>query len=230
MSASVSQAWNFTRITFVNSCTLSDSVRRNRNVKPLNVMKLRLLHGSKRHIPSLSKGGEENATILYCDETGSSLKGATGTTWAEVGVTPTVYLPTSKWDRMSVIGGITRDGRVLSNSVVGSVKSAGVVAFLEYVLNTMSGQVIVVFDNARIHKSKLVQAFVTSHARLEIVHTPPYQRIHAFLYAPECNPVEWLWSWVKRTELVGLPARSAGDLRAAWRRGLARVRARVGLV
>ena len=168
------------------------------------------------------KGGEENATILYCDETGSSLKGATGTTWAEIGVTPTVYLPTSCWDRVSIIGGIARDGRVITNSVVGSVKSAGVVAFLEYVLNTISGQVIVVFDNAQIHKSKLVTKFVAGQSRLEVVHTPPY--------APECNPVEWLWSWVKRTELIGLPARSVGDLRAAWKRGLARVRARVGLV
>ncbi len=121
--------------------------------------------------------------ILYCDETGSSLKGVTGTTWAEIGVTPTVYLPTSKWDRVSIIGGISRDGRVLSNSVVGSVKSAGVVAFLEYVLSNVVGKVIVVFDNARIHKSKLVTQFVASQSRLEVVHTPPY--------APECNPVEW---------------------------------------
>ena len=137
-------------------------------------------------------------------------------------MTPTVYLPTSCWDRVSIIGGIARDGRVITNSVVGSVKSAGVVAFLEYVLNTISGQVIVVFDNARIHKSKLVTKFVAGQSRLEVVHTPPY--------APECNPVEWLWSWVKRTELIGLPARSVGDLRAAWKRGLARVRSRAGLV
>ena len=158
----------------------------------------------------------------YCDETGSSLKGATGTTWAKIGVTPTVCLPTSCWDRVSVIGGITRDRRVLSNSVVGSVKSAEVVAFLEYVLNNVVGKVIAVFDNARIHKSKLVTQFVASQSRLEIIHTPPY--------APECNPVEWLWSWVKRTELIGLPARSVGDLRVAWRRGLTQVRSRAGLV
>ncbi len=137
-------------------------------------------------------------------------------------MTPTVYLPTSKWDRVSIIGGIARDGRVLSNSVVGSVKSAGVVAFLEYVLSNVAGKVIVVFDNARIHKSKLVNRFVAGQSRLEVVHTPRY--------ALECNLVEWLWSWVKRTELLGLPARSVSDLRSAWRRGLARVRSRVGLV
>ena len=78
------------------------------------------------------------------------------------------------------------------------------------------------FDNARIHKSKLVTRFVESQARLEVVHTPPYP--------PECNPLEWLWSWVRRTELIGFPARSVADLRSAWKRGLARVRSRVGLV
>ncbi len=173
------------------------------------------------HPEIVKRGGKENATILYCGETGSSLKGATGTTWAEIGVTPTVYLPTACWDRVSIIGGIARDGRVLSNSVIGSVKSAGVVLFLEYVLDTISGQIIVMFDNARIHKSKLVTTFVPNQARLEVVNTP---------YAPECDPVEWLWSWVKRTGLLGLPARSVSDLRAAWRRGLARVRSRAGLV
>ena len=89
-------------------------------------------------------------------------------------------------------------------------------------LSSVAGKVIVIFDNARIHKSKLVNAFVAGQSRLEVVHTPPY--------APECNPVEWLWSWVKRTELIELPARSVSDLRAAWKRGLARVRSRAGLV
>jgi putative transposase len=133
-----------------------------------------------------------------------------------------VYAPTSRYDRVSVIGGMARDGTVLSNSVVGSVKSQGVVAFLEYVLQRLSGPVIVVVDNARIHRSKLVKAWLAKHSRLELVHTPPY--------APECNPIEWLWSWVKRTQLLGLPARSVADLRTAWRRGLARVRARPELV
>jgi putative transposase len=123
----------------------------------------------------------------------------------------------STWDRVSVIGGISRDGRVIANTVLGSVNSLGVVAFLEHVLNVVTGKVIVVLDNARIHRSRLVKAFTEAHPRLELVHTPPY--------APECNPVEWLWAWVKRREFCGLPARSVGDLRAAWRRGLARVRA-----
>ena len=182
-----------------------------------------------------SKVAEDGATLLYTDETGSSLKGVLGTTWAPVGMTPTLSLPTAHWDRVSVIGGVTRDGRVLTNTVNGSVNSAGVVAFLKYVLSSVVGEVIVVLDNARIHRSKLVKDFVASEERLEIVHTPPD--------APETNPVEWLWAWVKRPkpvrcccrakkrmELAGLCARSVADLRAAWRRGLARVRARLGLV
>lgn len=127
------------------------------------------------------------------------------------------------------------DGRVITNTVEDSVNSAGVVSFLKHVLSSVAGRVIVVVDNARIHRSRLVKDFVSNESRLEIVHTPPY--------APECNPVEWLWSWVerpkpvrcccrakKRTELAGLWARSVADLRSAWRRGLARVRARRELV
>lgn len=150
------------------------------------------------------------------------MKAVLDTTWAPIGRTPVMSVPTTNWDRVSVIGGITRDGRVLSNTVQGSVKSAGVVAFLKHALSSLAGKVIVVLDNARIHCSKLVKDFVALEPRLEIVHTPPY--------APETNPVEWLWAWVKRVEFACLPARSVADLRAAWRRGLARVRACPNLV
>jgi hypothetical protein len=56
-----------------------------------------------------------------------------------------------------VIGGVTRDGWVLSNTVEGNVRSEGMVAFLKYALASIAGKVIVVLDNARIHRSKLVK-------------------------------------------------------------------------
>jgi putative transposase len=71
---------------------------------------------------------------------------------------------------------------VLSNTVEGSVRSEGMVAFLKYALASIAGKVIVVLDNTRIHHSKLVKDFLALEPQLEVVHSPPY--------APEANPVE----------------------------------------
>nr|WP_256566049.1 transposase [Deinococcus sp. QL22] len=49
-----------------------------------------------------------------------------------------------------------------------------------HLLRHLPGKMVVVLDNARIHRAKLVQTFVESHERLSLVYLPPY--------APELNP------------------------------------------
>ena len=49
--------------------------------------------------------------------------------------------------------------------------------------------------------------------RLEIEFLPPY--------APELNPIELLWGWVKRFWLGNRVIRSVGELFSLWEDGLA---------
>lgn len=69
-------------------------------------------------------------------------------------------------------------------------------------------------DNAGIHRSKATQAFVGLHERLSLVFLPPY--------APELNPIELVWAYVKRTVLGNFCARSISALKSklvtAWQR------------
>ena len=45
-------------------------------------------------------------------------------------------------------------------------------------------------DNGSIHRSKKVQGFVEQHDWVELFYLPPY--------APEYNPIERFWLWLKQ--------------------------------
>lgn len=123
----------------------------------------------------------EGATLVYLDEVGFALKGVRRRTWSARGVTPLVSLP-ANWEKLSTIGAITSDGQFLQNTKKGAIRSAEVIEFLQHLLRHIQGQVVVVLDNAGIHRVKAVQAFVESQERLSLVYLPPY--------APELNRVE----------------------------------------
>jgi putative transposase len=79
-----------------------------------------------------------------------------------------------------------------------------VIQFLRDLLAQIRGKIIVVWDNAPIHKSRDVQAFVARHPRLTVHRLPPY--------APELNPVEALWSYLKYGRLANLITRDLAEL------------------
>ena len=112
-------------------------------------------------------------------------------TWAVVGHTPVLRAP-RKRERLSAIGGLTTDGRLLLRTQEGTVDSDSIVSFLRYLLRRIAGPIVVVWDNASIHRSKRVRRFLSTLApgRLELVPLPPY--------APELNPIELVWGYLKR--------------------------------
>ena len=46
-----------------------------------------------------------------------------------------------------------------------------------------------ILDNATLHKSKKVKAFLCKHKWIKIYHITPY--------SPELNPIERFWGWLK---------------------------------
>jgi len=136
-------------------------------------------------------------------------------TWAPCGQTPTVETKLN-WKSLSIIAGITNTGKVYQHTYEHSVKAVQVQEFLQHLLDHIPGEVIVFFDRAAIHRAKTVQAFVEAEPRLTIEYLPAY--------APECNPIEWLWAYVKRNVLGNACVRTLGKLKQRWRVGFSRVR------
>lgn len=69
------------------------------------------------------------------------------------------------------------------------VDSALYVCFLAYLLEHMPGPLILLHDQAPIHKGPLLEAFCAAHPRLELYYFP--------IYAPELNPAEGVWGYSK---------------------------------
>jgi transposase len=90
------------------------------------------------------------------------------------------------------------------------------VQFLKHILQHVEGDILIVWDNLSAHTSNLVQHFIASQDRLDCLHLPPY--------APDLNPVEFLWSYLKKTQLGNVCCQSLEQLRYEIRKALERVR------
>ena len=146
---------------------------------------------------------------------GFALKGVRRRTWSTRGVTPLVTLP-ANWEKLSTIGAITSGGQFLQNTKTGAIRSMDVIGFFQHLLRHIQGDIVVVLDNAGIHRAKAVQAFVASHERFSLVYLPPY--------APELNPIELVWAYVKRQVLGNFCARTLTALKQKLIGGWQRVR------
>ncbi len=79
-----------------------------------------------------------------------------------------------------------------------------VVAFLRDLLKHLRGQVVVVWDGGGNHKGPLIREFLRRHRRLTLERLPAY--------APELNPVEAVWSWLKYGQLANYVPDGVADL------------------
>ena len=68
---------------------------------------------------------------------------------------------------------------------------------MRHLLLHLRADVIVIWDNARIHKGEAIRKLFRSFKRLRLEAFPPY--------APELNPVEGVWSHAKNNLANGHP-------------------------
>jgi transposase len=126
------------------------------------------------------------------------------------------------WQTLSAIAGVTW-WNFYFQLFPGSIRSPQVVEFLKHRLRHLPGDLLVLWDGASIHRSKLVQEFVAQQAgRLELAYFPAY--------APELNPTEYVWGYWKQHELPNFCPKTYAQLSVSARRALRRMRRRRTLV
>ena len=114
---------------------------------------------------------------------------------------------------LSVIGGVTADGRLFTHIRADAFTGETVVASLRQLLRQIRGKLVIVWDGARIHHGQAVKDFLArgAAARLQLERLPAY--------APELNPAEGIWNMLERGERKHRCCQDLDELR--WELGLA---------
>ena len=120
------------------------------------------------------------------------------------------------WDNLGAIAGLTW-WNFYFRLFEGSIKCPQVIEFLKHLERHVPGKLLIIWDGAGIHRGKLIREYLASlEGKIWVERLPAY--------APELNPVEYLWAYWKERELPNFCARDLWHLSHFAARGLRRIR------
>jgi transposase len=142
-------------------------------------------------------------------------------TWARRGHTPVLQYHFN-WSKLSVIAGITFFNFYF-RLYPGSIGAAELIGFLQHLQRHIPGKLLIVWDKLPAHRSRAVRDYLAGlHGRITMHYLPSY--------APELNPVEYIWGYCKQHELPNVCAKDFTQLRGGARRALGNMRRRPTLI
>jgi len=146
----------------------------------------------------------QGRVIVFIDESGLSERPCRARTWAPKGQTPILQYSFS-WKQLSAIAGVSF-WRFYFRFFAGSIKSPQIIEFLKALQATLGRKLLIVWDRLQAHRSHLVKAYVEAQrGTIALEYLPPY--------APELNPVEYVWAYLKHHAMPNFCARNLTDLR-----------------
>ena len=148
---------------------------------------------------------------MLIDESGLSERPTRVRTWAPKGCTPLIRFHFN-WTHVSAIAALTHSA-CLFRLHKGSVKKEQALEFLKALKAHLKQRLLVVWDGARPHHSRLVRDYADSlDGHIHLSFLPPY--------APDLNPVEYLWAWLKRHALANYCPSGLAELKTTARNQL----------
>ena len=143
------------------------------------------------------------------DEAGALLAPLVRRTLAPRGHTPILKHRAKHRDKVSLAAALsfTPDHslglhfRTYPKDYVNNVKAA---EFLDALLQDVTGPVVVLWDRGNMHKGDPIRALKEKYPRLHTEFLPPY--------APQLNPVELLWCFLKYGKLANFAPRDIAHL------------------
>lgn len=139
------------------------------------------------------RGGE----ICFWDESGFSANAVHGRTWGRKGQTPVIALP-GKRQTVSAASAVNAKGAFWFATYTGGMNAELFVAMLALLMRRRRKPLFLVLDSLPAHKAKAVGDYVAStQGKLELHFLPGY--------APDLNPDELVWNYLKRTGAARRP-------------------------
>ena len=173
--------------------------------------------------------------IVFEDESGQSLRPPRSRTWARRGITPLIRVRGGGTGHVSVAGlACYRPGHRsrliyrlhLYRGRKGETKAFTWIEYRDLLIaahrQLPGGTIVLIWDNLNVHLRAELRAFTTAQAWLRVFQLPSY--------APDLNPVEGIWSLLKRGVLANLAITAFAQLIRVVRRGLKQIQYRPGLI
>lgn len=150
------------------------------------------------------------AHLVFIDESGALLCPLLRRTLAPKGETPILEHRAKHRDKVSLIGALTLSpqgrhlGFYFSTLLDDHFEATAVAWFVRQLLQHLRGPVIVVWDRGNMHKGPPLRELQADFPRLQFEFLPAY--------APELNPVEQIWTYVKWNRLANFAPRDTTEL------------------
>lgn len=94
--------------------------------------------------------------------------------------------------------------------------------FVEGLRIKLQGQMTLIWDEIPIHWGTAMKQYLASHPSIEAVGFPPY--------APELNPVDMVWGYVKYNRIANYTPNNLNELRATLKQEFTRIKRRSNLL
>jgi transposase len=163
-------------------------------------------------VAQANRDNRRNAYMVFLDEAGFMLTPNLRRTWAPKGCTPVIRIAEPR-GRISVVGAISispqksvfRFHFCLSDDNA-NFRGYSLVKFLEYLRRIISSPILLIWDQIAIHRSEPIIKYLHAHREITVELFPPY--------APELNPVDYVWAYVKYARLPNYAPPNLAELRA----------------
>jgi putative transposase len=159
------------------------------------------------------KSRDLHAALGFTDESGFLLAPLTRRSLARIGQTPLLLHRARHRDKVSAAaalllsphtGHIRLFYQTFPNTYVDSELYS---FFLHQLLRTTRGQVVLLHDRGNMHRGQPIRELRQQFDRLHLHDLPTY--------APEYNPVEYVWNWCKDKRLCNFAPHDVPELEAA---------------
>ncbi len=149
-------------------------------------------------------------------------------TWAQRGLTPFLPLRARRHEKLSGIGALVVSPRrrritlYLALYARQNIRAPHVRRFVRHLRRHLRGPAVLLWDHGLPHRARLVRRTVDGIRAWSMVWLPPY--------APELNPVEQLWTYLKYGRLANFAPDDLVQIRCQVRRETRRLHHRPELL
>jgi transposase len=156
--------------------------------------------------PQLKKRAKKlGAMIFFLDEAGFQSDPPLGRTYGLKGQTPIVQ-SSGQRQSINVISAVHASGAFWAATYAGKLNAESFVCFLRDFMKSRRTKTILVVDGHPAHRANMVKEYIAqTQGRLELCFLPPY--------APDLNPDEFVWNYMKTIGVSKKPLKKNESLR-----------------